>query len=342
MRFRMLGSTGLQVSEIGFGTGGTAGLMVAGSFEQQSEAVARAIELGVNYFDTAPDYGDGVSETNLGRVLRELGVRPLITTKVEVREADLADIAGHVERSLEASLLRLGLDYVDIVQIHNGPTATATNLQGRDYRRLGIEDYFAAGGAIEGLERIRRAGKTRHLGFICRGNDGESVKRLLDTGLFGMINLVHTLINPTAAIAKPAGLDVDADFGQVIPYAREKGIGSAVYSPLVGGVLADRFVAGEAPHPLSGAGRDPAAQSERRRQGLQQAEALSFLSAGGDRSLAQAAVRFILMDEGVTTVLGGFSDTAQLEEIVAAVDTPPLEPAQLARVEALWRANFAA
>ena len=93
MRFRMLGSTGLQVSEIGFGTGGTAGLMVAGSFEQQSEAVARAIELGVNYFDTAPDYGDGVSETNLGRVLRELGVRPLITTKVEVREADLADIA---------------------------------------------------------------------------------------------------------------------------------------------------------------------------------------------------------------------------------------------------------
>ena len=249
---------------------------------------------------------------------------------------------GHVERSLEASLLRLGLDYVDIVQIHNGPTATATNLQGRDYRRLGIEDYFAAGGAIEGLERIRRAGKTRHLGFICRGNDGESVKRLLDTGLFGMINLVHTLINPTAAIAKPAGLDVDADFGQVIPYAREKGIGSAVYSPLAGGVLADRFVAGEAPHPLSGAGRGPAAQSERRRQGLQQAEALSFLSAGGDRSLAQAAVRFILMDEGVTTVLGGFSDTAQLEEIVAAVDTPPLEPAQLARVEALWRANFAA
>ena len=123
MEYRPLGSTGLEVSQIGFGTGGNAGLMIGGSFEEQVGAVARALELGVNYFDASPDYGDGVSETNLGRVLRELKSRPLITTKVEVRAEDLDDIAAHVERSVEQSLQRLGIDHVDVVQIHNGPVA---------------------------------------------------------------------------------------------------------------------------------------------------------------------------------------------------------------------------
>src|SRR6266513_4457252 len=113
MQYRTVGNTDLRVSEIGFGTGGTAGLMVQGTPEEQLAAVERALELGINYFDESPDYGDGVSETNLGRILKELGATPVITTKVEVRDDNLGDIAGHVERSVEASLARLGVDYVD-------------------------------------------------------------------------------------------------------------------------------------------------------------------------------------------------------------------------------------
>jgi aryl-alcohol dehydrogenase-like predicted oxidoreductase len=120
VQYREVGNTGIRVSEIAFGGGGNAGLMVNGTPEQQVEAIERAIELGINYFDQAPDYGDGISESNLGRALKELCVRPYITTKVEVRDADLGDIAGHVERSLDASLGRLGVDYVDFVQIHMG------------------------------------------------------------------------------------------------------------------------------------------------------------------------------------------------------------------------------
>src|SRR5207245_5703707 len=67
-----------------------------------------AVELGINYFDNAPDYGNGVAEENLGRVLKELKLRPVITSKVEVRHTDLGDIAGHVVRSTEESLERLG------------------------------------------------------------------------------------------------------------------------------------------------------------------------------------------------------------------------------------------
>src|SRR5689334_4477448 len=110
MRYRSIPAAGISISEIGLGCGGTAGLMVRGSHLEQRTVVARALEQGVNYFDVAPDYGDGVAEENLGRVLRELGARPYITTKVEIRADDLADIAGHVVRSTEASLRRLGAE----------------------------------------------------------------------------------------------------------------------------------------------------------------------------------------------------------------------------------------
>lgn len=335
MRYRTVGNTGLSISEIGFGTGGNAGLMIAGTYEEQRAAVARALELGINYFDESPDYGDGVSESNLGRILEELGARPVITTKVEVRAEDLGDVAGHVERSVEASLRRLRVDRVDVVQIHNGPVSARPNLQGRDYRVLGIEDYLSPGGAIEGLERIVRAGKTRFVGFICRGDDGPEVRRLIDTGRFQLVNLVYTLINPTAADGTPAGA-ASPDFGGVIDYAREHGVGTAVYSPLAGGALADNTVAGGAPHPLSGVGRS-AALAEARRRASEQAGRFSFLSVPGKQSLAQAAVRFILMNAGITTVLGGFSDLAQLEEIASAPDTPPLSDEVMSRIEAVWR-----
>ena len=92
MNYRDVGNTGIRLSEIGFGCGGNAGLMVKGTLEQQREAIQTALESGVNYFDEAPDYGDGVSETNLGQALKDLGVRPYITTKVEVRVDDLDDM----------------------------------------------------------------------------------------------------------------------------------------------------------------------------------------------------------------------------------------------------------
>src|SRR5881397_3321428 len=96
VEYWQVGKIELRVSEIGFGCGGNAGLMVRGSPAEQRRVVERAVELGINYFDNAPDYGNGVAEENLGRVLKELKLRPVITSKVEVRYTDLGDIAGHV------------------------------------------------------------------------------------------------------------------------------------------------------------------------------------------------------------------------------------------------------
>jgi L-glyceraldehyde 3-phosphate reductase len=338
MIYRPIGATGIEVSEIGFGTGGTAGLMVRGAFDEQLRTVARALDLGINYFDTAPDYGDGVSETNLGRVLLELGARPIITTKVEVRAADLDDIAGHIERSLDGSLQRLGVDHVDFLQVHNGPVRERPALSGRDYRVLGIDDYFGKNGAIEGLERVRGAGKTRFTGFICRGDDGEEVRQLIDTGLFSLVNLIYTLLNPTAVKKQ----DCSPDFGQVIPYAQERGVGVAVYSPLAGGLLTDEALKGAPPHPLSGAAARAGQPSDQRQRQLDEAARFQFLTRGGSTPLSQAAVRFILAEAGVSTVLGGFSDIAQLEDIVAASEAGPLSAADLAEIDLVWQGHRAA
>jgi len=337
MRYRALGGTGLEVSEIGFGCGGTAGLMINGSFEAQLAAVSRALELGINYFDEAPDYGDGVSETNLGKVLKELGADPIVTTKVEVRNEDRGDIANHVERSVEASLRRLGREYVDVVQIHNGPVEEPPQLEGRDYRVLSLHDYLRPDGALDGLRRLKASGKARHIGFICRGDDGGPVRQLIDTGEFSLVNIVHTLLNPTAAYPAEPGMEARPDFGQVIPYAHEKGVGVAVYSPLASGVLSDTALAGEAPHPLSGLARRTGPVSDQRARQMASAARFRVLSRQG-QTLAQAAFRFVLSHPGVTMVLGGFSDLSQLEEVASTSDAGPLSPEDTSGVEAVWSA----
>ena len=126
MEYRQLGRTGLRVSALGFGCGAVGGLLVRGDTAEMVRTVARAVELGVNYFDTAAIYGNGVSETNLGRVLAELRPEVLVGTKVMVGEDELDDIESAVTRSVERSLDRLRRDRVDLIQLHNPLAERAT------------------------------------------------------------------------------------------------------------------------------------------------------------------------------------------------------------------------
>src|SRR3990172_2122882 len=107
METRVLGKTGLRVSMLSFGCGAVGGLMVKGAAADQERAVARAMEFGINYFDTAPMYGNGESERNLGRVLKALN-RPKVYVGTKVRLEGSGDIARSIANSLEASLRRLG------------------------------------------------------------------------------------------------------------------------------------------------------------------------------------------------------------------------------------------
>ncbi|MYF65599.1 MAG: hypothetical protein F4185_06925 [Chloroflexi bacterium] len=137
--------------------------------------------------------------------MKELAFRPYLTTKIEVRAENLDDVAGHVTRSLDESLQRLGVDYVDFLQIHNGPLMERPELSGRAYARLWIEDYLRPGGALEGLQRAQESGKARFIGFITRGGDGDAARQLIDTGVFSLINVSVHLLNPSASV-KPDGM----------------------------------------------------------------------------------------------------------------------------------------
>src|SRR6266487_2557129 len=121
MEHRPLGSTGLTVSALGFGCGAVGGLMVRGDRDEQRRAVSRALDAGITYFDTAAQYGDGASEENLGRVMRELGawLRVVVGTKVRLRPDQVRSVGSAIRQSLEESLERLGRSDVDAFHLHN-------------------------------------------------------------------------------------------------------------------------------------------------------------------------------------------------------------------------------
>lgn len=336
MKYRSLGHTGLQLSEIGFGCGDNAGLMIAGTLAEQCAVAARALELGINYFDTAAGYGGTQSETSLGRVLKEIGARPIINTKVEITLEQTADVAGAVVESVEASLGRLRLDHVELVEIHNSPVHQRP-AEFTGWLPLHLHEFLGPRGALEGLERLRRDGKVRHFGLVNERPDVDLARQLIDTGAFSILNVQYNLINPSAGRPVPAGLSVDLDNGDIISYAATHGVGTAIFSPLARGVLTQASLADGSRHPLAGPGilRDRAAYERQ----LQRGQALAFLATDG-RTLSQAAIRFILMHPGVTTVLGGFSAMEHLEEMVLAPDLPELSVEDAARIEQVWASNF--
>lgn len=158
MQLREFGRTGMQLSALGFGCGAVGGLMVRGDAADQERAVARAIASGVNYFDTAVLYGNGESETNLGRVLHRLkpaGV--VVATKVRVPTGEFGRIADAVTKSLEGSLTRLRLDRVDILHLHN-PIAEAGGGSALNVAQV-LDDVVPA------FDRLRRRARLVSSGF---------------------------------------------------------------------------------------------------------------------------------------------------------------------------------
>ena len=163
MEYRAFGRTGLKLSILGFGCGAVGGLMVRGTAADQERTVARAIAAGVNYFDTAVQYGDGLSETNLGRVLKTLKpADAVVGTKVRIPPRDFAHIAASITQSLDDSLKRLGMAQVDIFHLHNPIT------QAGGGEALSVAQV--TGEVLPTFERLREAGKFRFLGITGVGD----------------------------------------------------------------------------------------------------------------------------------------------------------------------------
>ncbi|MPZ13575.1 MAG: aldo/keto reductase, partial [Chloroflexi bacterium] len=202
MQYRSLGVTGLRISEIGFGCGNTAGLLTRGTFELQRHAIQHALDLGITSFDTAPNYGErvftrGRSEENLGRILKAIGARPIIGTKVELHEHELSDIPGAVARSVDESLGRLGIDTADILYLHNRVGVERSGDGGTMGGHIALHDVLGPRGVLEAFERQREQRSVRFLGFCSSGGDPTANREIIASGGFQCVQLTYNILEPT-------------------------------------------------------------------------------------------------------------------------------------------------
>jgi aryl-alcohol dehydrogenase-like predicted oxidoreductase len=327
MQYRTLGKTGVKVSEIGFGCGNNAVLMVRASYDEQSRAVRRALDLGINYFDTAFAYGLGKSEENLGKILSDLGASPVVSTKIRLEPA--ADLKTATIQAVAAGLKRLQRKSVDLIQLHNRVT-----LEPSSAKRFTPTpaDVLGPNGILAGFKEMRAQGKVGYFGFSGLG-EPKALHELIDSGEFHSFQAYYNLLNPSAGQAVPARFSA-LDYERLIDRAAEKGMGAAVIRVLAAGALTSSPDAGggSSPEPLS-PGSDYALDLER-------AEKVKFLVVGGIESLTQAAIRFALMKPEVSTVLVGFSNVAHIDEAAACSGAGGLSDEALARLRKLWDTDF--
>jgi aryl-alcohol dehydrogenase-like predicted oxidoreductase len=325
MNRRALGRTGLRVSELGFGCGMVGGLLVRGEYPAMRRAVARAVEVGVNYFDTAPLYGAGQSEVNLGAILRELRPDVVVGTKVRLGLNDMASIETAIAESMEASLRRLGRDTVDLFQLHNPITSQRRS----DSVSLTPDDLPAV---IHAFEALHRQGKTRFWGITALG-DTEALHRAVDMGGFHTIQTVYNLLNPSGGRQVPSRFPYQ-DYRQLIDRAFANGIGVIAIRVLAGGALSgttDR-------HPIAMQGVTPLATGRDYAEDAARARQVEFLLAEGTvGSLAEAAVRFAISKPEISTAMVGTSSLEQLEQAVAAARCGALPAAALERVHTAFQ-----
>lgn len=333
MLYRKFGGADFEISEIGFGCGNTAGLMIWGSEADRVRAAAHAMELGINYFDTAATYGDGKSEENLGPVLAQLPERPLVGSKVALQEEELADIPGNIRKSVERSLRRLGLERLDIVHLHN--RVTSRREPGKTLAigaLLDIEQMLGEGGVQETFEALRREGKVRHFGYCAFGGDPAAYREVAEKGAFQSLLVFYNILNPTSDRTMPAGFG-QHDYGQIMGTAAERGVGTVILRVLEAGALSGSAT----PHEMNRGG--PGNDAEYARN-AERARALGFLKRDADETLAQVAIRFALMNRNVSTVLVGFSEMAQIDEAAACVGREGFTAEQLERLERLYETDF--
>ncbi|MGH2953682.1 MAG: aldo/keto reductase [Solirubrobacterales bacterium] len=322
MRIRRFGDTDLEVSEIGFGTWALGSTWWGDVSEDAGERILElALDLGVTFFETGDAYGQGANEELVGRVLAPHRDRVQISTKFGYVLDDERQQHSEGERpqrwdgpfvraALEASLRRLGTDHVDLYQLHN-PRQDAVD----------HDDCFAA------LEELRAEGKIRHYGVALGPAIGwrEEGLAAIERREIASVQTVYNLL--------------EQDPGRELMAATaEHGVGAMARVPTSSGLLDDNLT----PETSFGAGDH---RRHRPREwlveGLQKIERIRFLcEPGSGRTMAQAALRFILAQPQMAVVIPTITSEAELREYAGAADVPQLSADELDRVAALYERNF--
>jgi aryl-alcohol dehydrogenase-like predicted oxidoreductase len=317
MRYRGLGDTGIRVSEVGFGVWTVStGWWGEVDDERSVRILRRAFEKGINYFDTADTYGSGLGETLLADAFRGMRDEVVISTKIGYDFYNHAARRGQQERpqdwseefirfALEQSLRRLGTDYIDFLQLHNA-------------KMDAVEDDAL----FELLQEFKEEGKVRAYGIALGPKIGwleEGVRAMRERELAG-VQMIYNL------------LEQDPGRG-LIEAARETDTSLIVRVFYSSGILEGKYTE-----------ETTFAKNDHRRHrsrewlldGLKKVEQLGFLTESGDRTLSQAALKFVLASPEIVSTLPNIYDEEQLGEFAAAPDTPDLTEDELSRIATLY------
>jgi aryl-alcohol dehydrogenase-like predicted oxidoreductase len=323
METRVFGRSGLQLSILGFGCGAVGGLMVRGSAADQDRAVGLALDAGVNYFDTAVQYGNGASETNLGRVMgsrRPTGVA--IGTKVRIPSANFGAITRTVTESMDGSLQRLRMDHVDIFHLHNPIT-----LHGGG-ETLSVEQVQNE--VVPAFEALRKSGKTRFIGITAVG-ETVALHKIIDARLIDSAQVSYNMLNPSAATAQPPNYPAQ-DYERLLDHTQRAGVGVVGIRVLAGGALSGTAER----HPTASPPPEPIGSAYSYEMDLERGRRLMpLVTEGFAASLSEAATRFAITHPAMGTILVGMATVEQFEASLAAVLKGPLPQAALDRLNAL-------
>jgi len=317
MEYRQLGRTGLSVSGIGYGAWGIGGSMWIGAQEDESvAALHRAIELGVNFIDTARGYGD--SERIVGRVVRD---HPdvLVATKVPPKNMVWPAPGGlhpddtypgdHIRQSLETSLAASGLEAFDLLQFH-----------------VWSDEWVGKGDWLETIADLRQEGKIRFFGVSINDYQPENAVELVRSGTVDTVQVIFNAFHQQPE-------------EHLLPACAEHGVGVIVRVALDEGGLTGRITSSttfpEGDFRNTYFGGDRAAQVEQHVDAL-----VADLGIGADQ-LADVALRYVLDQPAVSTVIAGMRTVRNVERNAATSDGRRLTPEQRGAVRRhRWERNF--
>jgi len=320
MQKRRLGRTGLQVSEIGYGAWGIGGSEWMGAKDDESlRALHRALDLGVNFIDTALAYGRGHSEQIVGQVVRERREEIHIATKVFPKNLTWPARAGvpvaevfppeHIRHCCEKSLRNLGQERIDLLQLH-----------------VWRDEWLEQEGWRDALLGLKAAGKVRFVGISVNDHAPETALRAVASGLFDTVQVIFNIFDPTPAAA-------------LLPACLAHDLGVLARVPLDEGALTGSITP-DTTFP-EGDFRNDYFGGDRKQQVFARTEALKKLLAPEAGSLPELALRFCLSHDTVSSVIPGMRRVATAEANAAISDGRRLSPALLEKLKAhAWPKNF--
>ena len=311
MQYQSLGNTGIEVSRLAFGAGPIPALMTGDDDGRQNQILQHAIDSGINWIDTAATYGNGNSETSIGRALQKLGdpSHVQLATKVRLFPEDLADMAGHIRRSVESSLKRLQRPKVTLLQLHN----SVTNNRGDEATSITPDDVLH-NGVLAAMQQLQREGLVDFLGLTGIGHP-HALREVINSGEFQTIQIPFNLVNPSAAFDFPESF-VETSYGNVVADCVRNGMGVFAIRVYAGGALL---------------GAEPAKHTYTtkffpldlyRRDCAKAAELAGRLTHG--LSIQSAAIRFVTGNPQFTSAIVGFSETDHIDEAISACEAGPL------------------